>query len=133
MGPAALQEGDQDGDDDRDAAYEDPRYRGFRGVFGGDHGEVEADHADRREQREAYPLAQCQHAQRGRAAPSDQGQEQQEGEAVAQELAARVRIVAEDAVGGEGSSDEDGGEGGEQGPARGDVHTSDAMKDGGPV
>jgi len=130
---AALLEWDEDSHDDRGAAYEDTRYRGFRGVFGGDHGEVEADHADGREQREACPLARRQRAQGCRAAPSDQREEQQAGEAVAQELAARVRVVAEDAVGGEGCSDEDGGESREQGPARGDVHGSDATKDGGPV
>ena len=72
--------------------------------------------------------------QRRRAAPADQRQQQQAGEAVAQELAARVRVVAQDAVGGEGGADEDTGEGGEQGPSDGGgVHGRDAMKGGGPV
>ncbi|BCL32247.1 hypothetical protein GCM10017557_71060 [Streptomyces aurantiacus] len=130
MGPAALQEGNEDGHGDRGAAYEDTRYRGFRGTFRGDHGEVEADHADGRQQRETHPSARCQHAQGCRAAPSDEREEQQAGEAVTQELAARVRVVAEDAVGGEGASDKDGGERREQHPAGpacgGGVHGSDA-------
>ncbi len=132
MGPAALQEGHENGHGDRGTAYEDTRYRGFRRAFGGDHGEVEADHADGREEREPYPLTRHQSAQGRRAAPSDQGQEQQTREAVAQELTTRVRIVAQDAVGGEGASDEDAGEGGEQGSAGGGVHGCDAMKGGGP-
>lgn len=105
MGPTALQKGYENGHDDRGAAYEDTRYRGFRGAFGRDHGEVEADHSDGSEQREPCPLGRRQSAQGCRAAPSDQGQEQQKGEAVADELAARVRVVAQDAVGGEGASD----------------------------
>ena len=134
MGPTALQERYENGHDDRGAAYEDTRYRGFRGAFGRDHGEVEPDHADSREQREPGPLGRRQGAQGCRAAPADQGQEQQTGEAVADELAARVRVVAQDAVGGEGASDEDAGEGGEQGTAGGGGgHARDAMKNGGPV
>ncbi|GHA37387.1 hypothetical protein GCM10010372_41900 [Streptomyces tauricus] len=134
MGSAALQEGDDNGDGDGRAAYEDTRYGGFRGVLRGDDGEVEADHADGREQRETCPLTGRQRPQGCRAAPSDQRQEQQAGEAVPHELAARVGVVAEDAVGGEGAADEDGCEGREQGPAGGgDVHGSDAMKEGGPV
>ncbi|SEP89087.1 hypothetical protein SAMN04487983_1002102 [Streptomyces sp. yr375] len=63
-----------------------------------------------------------------------QGYEEQEGEAVAQGLAARVGVGAEDAVGGEGRSDEDAGERGEQAPARGGgVHGRDPRNDGGPV
>lgn len=47
------QEGDDNGHDHRGAAHEHARNGWFRGAFGGDHGEVEADHADGREQREA--------------------------------------------------------------------------------
>ncbi|GAA0296313.1 hypothetical protein GCM10009540_14320 [Streptomyces turgidiscabies] len=109
-------------------------------MFGGDDGQVEADHTDGREQRETDPLAGAERPQRGAAAPADQRQEQQTGQAVAQELAARVRVVAEDAVGGEGAADEDGGQGGEKGPARGGdvggagdgVHAGDARQCGGP-
>lgn len=36
-----------------------------------------------------------------RAAPAEQREQEEAGEAVAEELAARVRIVAQDAVGGE--------------------------------
>ncbi|GGK82971.1 hypothetical protein GCM10010094_50100 [Streptomyces flaveus] len=133
MGPTAVQEGHEHGHQHRGAAHEDSRNRRFRGAFGGEHGEVEADHADGREQREPYPLPCGQPAQGRHAATSDQGQEQQAGEAVAQELAARVRVFAQDAVGGEGASDEDAGQGGEQGAAGGDVHGGDAMDTTGPV
>jgi hypothetical protein len=132
--PTAFQERYGNGHDHRGAAYEDTRYRGFRGALGGEDGEVEADHADGGEEREPCPLARCQPAQGRRAASSDQGQEQQAGEAVTQELAARVRVVAQDAVGGEGAADEDAGEGGEQRPAGGGcVHACDATKVTGPV
>lgn len=132
--PTALLERHENRHEDRGAAHEDARDRRFGRALGGDHSEVEADHADGREQREAPPLAGRHPPQRGGAAPADQGQQKDTGEAVAQELAARVRIVAEDAVGGEGTSDEDTGEGGEQGaPKGGGVHDRDAMKVCGPV
>ncbi|GHD44744.1 hypothetical protein GCM10010317_018220 [Streptomyces mirabilis] len=134
MGPAALKKGDDNGHDHRGAAHENARNGWFRGAFGGDHGEVEADHADGREQREAPPPACREPPQRCRATPSDQRQEQHAGETVAKELTPRVRVVAQDAVGGEGASDEDAGEGGEQRPAEGGgVHDGDATKGGGPV
>ncbi|GGX68065.1 hypothetical protein GCM10010515_39620 [Streptomyces fructofermentans] len=102
-------------------------------MFGGDHREVEADHADGGEQREAHPLTPPQRAQRGGATAADQGQQQDAGQGVAQELAARVRVVAQHAVRREGASDEDAGEGGQQHAARGGVHGRDAMDHGGPV
>ncbi len=134
LGPPPVQQRDQDGHDHRRAAHEHARDGRFRGAFGGDDGEVEADHPHGREQREAGPLAGFERPQPGRRAPSDQREEQQRGHAVAQELSARVRVVAEKAVGGEGPADEDTGERGEQRPARGgDVHGSDVRKRGGPV
>ncbi|GDY67344.1 hypothetical protein SAV14893_067370 [Streptomyces avermitilis] len=134
MRTASLHKGHDDRHDHRGTAHEDARHRRLRGALGGDHGEVEADHADGREGGQTYPLTGREAAQRRRAAPADQGQEQQAGEAVAQELAARVRVVAEDAVGGEGASDEDTGEGGEQSPAGGGrVHDGDATNGTGPV
>jgi hypothetical protein len=121
-------------DDDRGAAHEDAGDGRFRRALGGEHREVEPDHADGRDQREAPPLADRQPPQRGGAAPADEGQQKDTGEPVAQELAPRVRIVAHDAVGGEGTSDEDTGEGGEQrAPGGGGVHDSDAMNGRGPV
>lgn len=92
-------------DDDRGAAHEDSGYRRFGRPLGGENREVEADHTDRRDQGEPPPLTDRQSPQRGGAAPADEGQQKDAGEAVAQELAARVRVVAEDAVGGEGPSD----------------------------
>ncbi|GAB2964899.1 hypothetical protein GCM10023080_027730 [Streptomyces pseudoechinosporeus] len=133
MGPTAVQERHEYGHQHRGAAHEDSRNRRLRGAFGGEHGEVEADHADGRDQREPYPLSYRQPAQGRHAASADQGQEQQTGEAVAQELAARVRVFAQDAVGGEGASDKDAGQGGEQGTAGGGVHGGDAMNATGPV
>lgn len=53
------------------------------------------------------------------AAPVQEGQEQQGRETVSHRLAAGVRIVAEDAVGGEGGTYEGAGEGGEKGSAQG--------------
>ncbi|GED88307.1 hypothetical protein TNCT6_53920 [Streptomyces sp. 6-11-2] len=133
-GPASLQYGNDDRHHHGGAAHEDPRYRRLGAAFGGEHGQVEADHADRREQREPDPLAGCEPPQPGRCVPPGERQEQQAGQAIAQELAARVRVVAEDAVGGEGRPDEDAGERGEQGAARGGgVHGSDARRRGGPV
>lgn len=133
LGPSAVQERHEYGHEYRGAAHEDSRDRWFRGAFGGEHGEIEADHADGRDQRQPYPLAGGQRAQGRRATTADEGQEQQTGESVAQELAARVRVFAQDAVGGEGASDEDAGQGGEQGAAGGGVHGGDAMDPTGPV
>lgn len=131
---AALLKGYDNGHDHRGAAHEDAGNRRFRRTFGGEHREVEADHADGREQREAPPLACREPAQRRRATPADQRQQQDAGETVAEELAARVRVVTQDAVGGEGASDEDAGEGGERrAPSGGGVHDGDAMKRHGPV
>lgn len=133
MRTTALLKGYDNGHDDRGAAHEDARNGRFRRAFGGDHREVEPDHADSREQREAPPLTHREPPQRARATPADQRQEQYKGEAVAQELAARVRVLAQQAVGGEGASDEDAGEGGEQrAPGGGGVHDGDAMKGRGP-
>jgi len=50
LGTTALQERHDHRHDHRGAAHEDSRYRRFRGAFGGDHREVEADHADSGEQ-----------------------------------------------------------------------------------
>lgn len=134
MWPTAFLERDENRHEDRGAAHEDARDRRFGRALCGDHREVEADHPDGREQGEAPPLAGREPPQRGGTAPADQGQQKDTGEAVAQELTSRVRIVAEDAVGGEGTSDEDTGEGGEQGaPNGGGVHDRDAMKGRGPV
>ncbi|KUL80041.1 hypothetical protein ADL34_03870 [Streptomyces sp. NRRL WC-3605] len=134
MRAAAVQERDEDGHGHGGAADEDAGDGGFRRTFGGEDGEVETEHADGGEHPEARPLADGERAQpRGGAAPGERDQ-QQAGERVAQELAARVGVVAEQAVGGEGSSDEDAGERGEQRAARGGgVHGSDARKGGGPV
>lgn len=122
------------GHDDRGAAHEYAGDRRFGRALGGEHREVEADHADGRDQHEAPPLADGELPQLGGAAPAEEGQQKDTGEAVAQELAARVRVVAKDAVGGEGTSDEHAGEGGEQcAPGGGGVHDGDAMKGGGPV
>lgn len=123
----------ENGDDDRGTAHEDAGDRRFGRPLGGEHREVEADHADGRDQREAPPLAGGEPTQRGGTAPADERQQKDTGEAVAQELAARVRVVAKDAVGGERSSDEDTGEGGEQRAPGGGVHEGDAMKERGPV
>lgn len=131
---APVEERDDDGHHDRRAPDEDTRYRGFRAVFGGDDGQVEADHADGRQQPEAEPLASAERAQPQAGVPSGERGEQQAGERVAQELAAGVRVVAEDAVGGEGPADEHTGDGGEDGPAGcGGFHDRDARKRRGPV
>lgn len=130
---AALLERYEHRDDDGGTAHEDAGHRRFGRALCGEHGEVEADHADGRDERESPPLADREPPQRGGRAPADEGQQKDTGEAVAQELAARVRIVAQDAVGGEGTSDEDTGEGGEQrAPGGGGVHDYDAMNGRGP-
>lgn len=122
-----------DGDHHGRAAHEDSRNRGFRTAFGSDDGDVEPDHADRRQKREADPLAGREAPQRSTSAPAGERDEQQTGQGVPQELAARAGVVAEDAVGGEGTADEDTGERGEQGAAGGGVHDGDARKPRGPV
>jgi hypothetical protein len=130
----ALLKRHEHGHDDRGAAHEDAGDRRLGRPLGGENREVEAEHADGRDQREESPLAGREPPQRGAAAPADEGQQKDTGEAVAQELAARVRVVAKDAVGGEGSSDEYTGEGGERGtPGGGGVHESDATNGRGPV
>lgn len=59
-----------------------------------------------------------QEPQRGEAAAaSEQGKQEEAGGRIAQRLAARVRVVTEQAVGGEGGADEGVGEGDEQYPA----------------
>ncbi|GGN52274.1 hypothetical protein GCM10011579_009090 [Streptomyces albiflavescens] len=133
MGTASLLKGHENGHDHWGAAHEDARNCRFRRAFGGDHRQIEADHADGREQGEAAPLARVEPAQGHRATPADQRQEQDAGETVAEELATRIRVEPQDAVGGEGASDEDAGEGGEQRAPGGGVHDGDAMKGRGPV
>lgn len=130
---APVVERDEDGHHDRCAADEDTRDRGFRAAFGGDDGQVEADHADGRQQREAQPLAGAERAQPQAGVPSGERGEQQAGQRVAQELAAGVRVVAQDAVGGEGPADEHTGECGEGSAAGGGFHDRDAKKRRGPV
>ncbi|GGW58244.1 hypothetical protein GCM10010350_48380 [Streptomyces galilaeus] len=131
---ASLHERDEDRDDDGRAAHQDAGDGRFGGTLGGQDGEVEADHADGGEQGEAGPLAGGERAQAGQGTRAGEGHEQQAREAVAQGLSAGVRVVAQDAVGGEGRSDEDAGERGEEGATRGgDVHEGDVRKRGGPV
>lgn len=134
MGAAPVQQGDDDGHDHGRAADEDAGNRRFGRPLGGDHSQVEADHADGGEHHESGPLTGRERAQPGRGVTPGQRDEQEAGEGVAQELTAGVRVVAEEAVGGEGSSDEDAGERGEEGSARrgGGVHGSDARKRSGP-
>ncbi|MEY9989669.1 hypothetical protein ABIE67_001701 [Streptomyces sp. V4I8] len=128
-----VHQGHDHGHDHGRAADEDSGDSRFGGALGGDDGQVEADHADRREHHEAGPLTGGESAQPGRGVPSGEGDEQETGEGVAQELAAGVRVVAQEAVGGEGCSDEDTGERGEEGSARGGgVHGSDARNRRGP-
>ncbi|GAB1330916.1 hypothetical protein ACE1SV_52550 [Streptomyces sennicomposti] len=115
--PTALQQRDEDRDGHRRTAHEDARHRRFGTALGGEDRQVEADHAHRRQQRQPGPPAGPESSQPSSRGPPRQRQEQQTGQPVAQELAARVGVVAEDAVGGEGSSDEDAGERGEQGAA----------------
>lgn len=137
-GAAAAQQREQDGDDDRRAADEDARDGGFGGALGGDDGQVEADHADGGDGGEPAPLPPGEGAQRRGGAPGDEREEQQAGDAVADGLAAGVRVVAEDAVGGEGGADECAGESGEEHPGQGAAggsgfHEDDARDRGGPV
>ncbi|TVZ80666.1 hypothetical protein FB157_12839 [Streptomyces sp. BK340] len=131
---APVEERHDDGHHDRCAADEDTRHRRFRAAFGPDDRQVETDHADGRQQPEAEPSARAERAQPPAGVPSGEWGEQQAGEGVAQELTAGVRIVAQDAVGGEGPADEHTGEGGEEGTAGGGgVHDRDARKRRGPV
>ncbi len=132
--PPSLRQGDQDRHDDRRAAHQDPGHGGFGRALGGQDRHIEADHPDRRQQPEPPPLTGRERAHPAQGAGSGQRDEEQTGEAVPEELATRVRIVAEHAVGGEGGADEDAGERGEQGAARGGgVHENDVRKSGGPV
>lgn len=134
LGTAAVQERNDDGHHHGRASHEDAGHRRFRGAFGRDDGQVEADHPDCGEQGETGPLAGREQPQPRRRSRPGQREQQQTGEAVAQELAARVRVVAKDAVRGEGPADEDTGERGEEGSAGGGgVHGSDARQRRGPV
>jgi hypothetical protein len=129
----AVEERDDDRHRHGSAAHEDARYGRLGGALGGDDGQVEADHAYSREQRQPGPPAGREPAQALRRPAAGEREEQHSGQSVAQELAARVRVVAEQAVGGEGASDEHAGECGEQGAATGGVHDGDARDRGGPV
>ncbi len=112
-----FKERHEDGDDDRSAPYEDTRYGRFRRPFRGQDGHVEADHAHGRKEGEASPLTARQPPQGGGPASAEPGQKEQAGQSVADELAAGVRVVAQQTVGGEGAPDEEAGEGREQRPA----------------
>jgi hypothetical protein len=134
LGPAPVQQRDDHGHDHGSAAHEHARDGWFGRAFRGEDGQIEADHADAGEQRQTEPVAERKRPQAGRRSRPGQRDEQDEGQAVAQKLAARVRVVAEDAVGGEGPSDEDAGERGEESSTRGGgVHARDAREDSGPV
>lgn len=128
-GASAVQEGHEHGDDHRGAADEDAGDGRLGGAFRGEDGQVEADHSYGGEQGDPAPLAAGQFPQRCGAAAAEEGQEEQAGKAVADCLAPRVRIVAEDTVGGEGTADQDTGEGGEQRPSYGcGVHGTHARQ-----
>jgi len=133
LGTAAPKERDDDGHHHGRASHEDARHRRFRGALGREDGQVEADHADGGEQGEAGPVAGPEQPQPHRRSRAGQRDEQQTGEAVAEALAARVRVVAKDAVRGEGPADQDTGECGEKGSTGGGVHGSDARQRRGPV
>lgn len=131
--PAAGKERDQDRHHHRGTADEDARDRRFRGALGGEDRQVEADHPDGGEQGQPQPRARPQPPQPLRRVSPDERHEQQAGQSVAEELAARVGVVAQHAVGGEGRADEDVGERGQQGAAGGGrVHEDDARNPGGP-
>ncbi|GGY28250.1 hypothetical protein GCM10010299_38190 [Streptomyces tanashiensis] len=133
-GPAALGQRDQDGDYHRGAADQDAGDGGFGGPLGGEDGEVEADHADGRQGGQPQPVTGGQEPQRSESAAAEQREEEQTGGAVAERLPTRVRVGAEQAVGGEGGTDEGVGEGHQEDPAQGvRVHASDARKRRGPV
>jgi hypothetical protein len=132
-GPATLGQRDEDRDDDRGAADEDAGDGGLGGPLGGEDGEVEADHADGRERGEPQPVAGGQEPQRGEPVTAEQREEEQACGAVPKGLSTRVRVGAEQAVGGEGGTDEGVGEGHQEDPAQGvRVHASDARERCGP-
>ncbi len=106
----------KDGDDDGGAPYEDTRYGRFRRPLRRQDGQVEADHPDGRQEGEPSPLAARQPPQDGGRASPQPEQQEQARHSVADELTTGVRIVAEQAVGGEGAPDEEAGEGREQRP-----------------
>ena len=134
LGPAPAEERDQDRDHHRRAAHEDARDRRFRGALGGEDRQVEADHPHGGEEGQPEPGAHAEDTQPLRRAGPDERQEQETGQCLADELAARVGIAAQHAVGGEGTSDEDVGERGQSGAACGGrVHGDDARNAGGPV
>lgn len=117
---ASLQHRHEDAHDDGRAADENAWNRWFRRLFGGQHGQVEPDHADCREKSEPAPLASGEGTERSEAGASVSAQqryEQECGQAIAQCLASGIRIVAQHAVGREGSSHEDTGKGCEEYPA----------------
>lgn len=119
-GPSAVQERYEHGDDDGRAADEHARNSRLRGAFRGQDREIESDHADRGEHGEPYPLRPAEGPQRRERRPAaEQREQEQAGQGVAQRLTTRVRIVPEDAVGGEGGADEEVGEADEQRPAQG--------------
>lgn len=113
-GPPPVGQRHQDRHNDRRASDEHPRNGRLGRAFGGQHRQVEAHHADGGDQRQPAPTGRAETAQRGRSAPAEQREQQQSGQSVAEGLAARVRIAAEDAVGGEGPADQEAGDGGER-------------------
>jgi hypothetical protein len=56
LGSASVEQRHENGHQHGGAAHEDARDGWFSGAFGGDDGEVEADHAHGGEKREAGPL-----------------------------------------------------------------------------
>lgn len=134
---AAVQQWDEHADHDRRAAHEDAGNSWFRRLFGSQDRQVEPDHAHGGEQREPPPLASGDTAEprrRGAGVAPQQRDEQERCETVAKGLAARERVVAEDAVGREGCPHQHAREGREESPAqRGCVHGGDARVGDGPV
>ncbi len=133
----AVQQRDEHADHDRRTAHEDARNSRFRRLFGRQDRQVEPDHAHGGEQDDPPPLATgeaSEPSRRGVGVAAKERDEQQRGETVAERLAARERIVAEDAVGREGCPHQHTREGREEGPAqRGCVHGADARVGDGPV
>ncbi|GGT94828.1 hypothetical protein GCM10010272_44800 [Streptomyces lateritius] len=75
-----------------------------------------------------------QRPERSEPRRAEERQQEQAGGAVTQGLSPRVRVVAEEAVGGEGGTDEGVGEGHQERPAQGvRVHAPDVTNAGGPV
>lgn len=105
LGPTAREQGHEHRHDDRGASDEDTWYGRFGAALRGEHREVESDHPDGRQQGEPPPLTPGEMAQRRRGALAEQGHQKQAGEGVPEELAARVRVVPEEAVGREGGAD----------------------------